>query len=229
MFSRMLRRTCSRSVSARPSSSALLSSFNRTFAVSIEEAGAMPKSYSDFSNETLIVMAVDGDYHAKCERLIRDIMSVDQVEHSVAKQTFKEMVDFNRSGRQLLKVPYYVGFTTAVGAAVLSTPMIFDLETVLWFNKYYVTTEVPGGEDLETALEVGSWAWNWMEPPLGQASFVILCLQFARGQLQNMEYKPYTGWMKAKRANRLANNYPQYHSDVVLDFADADVFNNDQH
>jgi hypothetical protein len=26
-------------------------------------------------------------------------------------------------------------------------------------------SDVPEAKDLETALEVGSWAWNWMEPP----------------------------------------------------------------
>jgi hypothetical protein len=35
-------------------------------------------------------------------------------------------------------------------------------------------------KDLETWLEVGSWSWNWMEPPLGQISFFLLCLQYSR-------------------------------------------------
>ena len=30
--------------------------------------------------------------------------------------------------------------------------------------QFYVTTDVPDDKDLETALEVGSWTWNWMEP-----------------------------------------------------------------
>ena len=32
-------------------------------------------------------------------------------------------------------------------------------------------------------LEVGSWSWNWMEPPLGQLSFFLLCLQYSRAQV----------------------------------------------
>ncbi len=35
------------------------------------------------------------------------------------------------------------------------------------FNEAFVTTDVPEAKDLETPLEVGGWAWNWMEPPLG--------------------------------------------------------------
>ena len=37
----------------------------------------------------------------------------------------------------------------------------------------YVTSDVPDAKDLETFLEVGGWAWNWMEPPLGNKKFII--------------------------------------------------------
>ena len=47
----------------------------------------------------------------------------------------------------------------------------------MWFNERYVTADVPPEKDLETWLEVGSWTWNWMEPPLGTISFVLLCVQ----------------------------------------------------
>ena len=50
--------------------------------------------------------------------------------------------------------------------------------SVFWFNDVMVTTDIPPPEDLETVLETGSWAWNWMEPPLGQLSFFLLCVQF---------------------------------------------------
>ena len=63
--------------------------------------------------------------------------------------------------------------------------------------------DVPETKDLETPLEVGSWAWNWMEPPLGQISFFLLCLQYARAQMQNLGYKPYTDWYKHRRALRI--------------------------
>ena len=49
-----------------------------------------------------------------------------------------------------------------------------------------VCADVPEAKDLETWLEVGGFAWNWMEPPLGTISFVLLCMQFARSQLQNL-------------------------------------------
>ena len=64
---------------------------------------------------------------------------------------------------------------------------MFDLGTALWFNEQFVTTEVASPEDLETILEVGSWTWGWMEPPMGQLSFFLLCLQWSRQQLINVQ------------------------------------------
>ena len=42
-----------------------------------------------------------------------------------------------------------------------------------------------------------------MEPPLGQISFFLLCMQFSRSQLENLGAKPFTAAYKAKRAARL--------------------------
>ena len=40
-----------------------------------------------------------------------------------------------------------------------------------------MTTDVPEDRDLETPLEVAIWTWSWMEPPLGQISFLLLTMQ----------------------------------------------------
>jgi hypothetical protein len=184
----------------------------------------MPTTYNDMSNEMLTIMAVDGDYKAKQERLIRNIMAVDNVEWEQAHTKFIEIQSFNRAGLGIYKLPFYSGFTVAMLAGTISFPMIFHLDTVKWFNELYVTTEVPPPEDLETPLEVGGWAWNWMEPPLGQLSFAILCLQFARGQMLNLNKQPYTTWVKSHRGERLSKKYVQYSSDIVSDFGGADSF-----
>ena len=88
--------------------------------------------------------------------------------------------------------------------------------------QFYVTTDVPDDKDLETALEVGSWTWNWMEPPLGQMSFFLLCLQYARAQLGNLGAKPYTAWFLQRRAERVAKTYPQYCANIVESFSEGD-------
>lgn len=47
--------------------------------ITIEEAKKMPKNYNEIPNDILLNMAVMGDQEAREERLIREIMAVDNV------------------------------------------------------------------------------------------------------------------------------------------------------
>ena len=80
----------------------------------------------------------------------------------------------------LLGLPFQVAVATSLVAGLASIPMVFYLPTVEFVNDFYVTADQPPLEDLETALEVGSWSWMWMEPLLGVSTFVLLCLQYMR-------------------------------------------------
>ncbi len=93
-------------------------------------------------------------------------------------------------------------------------------------NNYFHLSiaDVPDEKDLETPLEVGSFAWGWMEPPLGEISFVLLCLQYARAQLENLGAKPYTQRYRAYRANRLIKEFPKYNKVVVASFSEGESF-----
>ena len=141
---------------------------------------AMPTSVREMDNQSLITLAAMQDHDACIEMLIRHIMSKDQVSYVQALAKFDEIEAFHKQGMSLFLVPYQVGIVTAVTAAFASAPLCFHLPTVHWFNHFFVTTQIPEPDDLETWFEVGSWAWNWMEPPLGQISFFLLCLQFSR-------------------------------------------------
>ena len=88
----------------------------------------------------------------------------------------------------------------------------------LWFNEHYVTADVAEDKDLETWLEVGGWTWNWMEPVLGTASFVLLALQFSRAQLENLAIRPFTRHMRNQRGLSLVKHYPQYDADLLVSF-----------
>lgn len=147
---------------------------------SVQTAMSLPHSYEEMDNHTLLTVGALKNHDARVEILKRHIMAVDKCSHDEANETFKAIAKKNREGMWLAALPYQLGITAGVGAAVVSIPLVFDLNTTLWFNEAYVTTDVPGKEDLETGLEVGSWAWNWMEPPLGTMSFALLCLQFSR-------------------------------------------------
>ncbi|KAH8072992.1 ATP-binding cassette sub-family A [Aureococcus anophagefferens] len=197
-----------------------------------------PQTYADYSHDALLMLSVAGgapapagratpfsgagkrtrraragDDDAVVERMVRDIMLVDGVSYADANEAAAT------KGLWLTRFPYRVGIASALIAGFGSIPMCFDLHTTLWFNEGYVTTDVPEAKDLETWLEVGSWSWNWMEPPLGQASFFLLCLQYSRDQMKNIGMKPYTEWLKERRAAKLVDQFPTYNKIIVADFS----------
>lgn len=182
----------------------------------------LPHSLKQMDNNTLLTVAALKNHGARIEVLKRHIMSVDQCSYEEATATFEKIAKKNREGMALAALPYQLGIAAGVTAAMGSIPLVFDLSTTLWFNEIYVTTEVPGNEDLETALEVGSWAWNWMEPPLGTLSFSLLCLQFSRAQMDNLGIRPYTSALKKRRGKNLAKCFPQYDANVIMDFSETD-------
>lgn len=123
-------------------------------------AHSVPLSPQEMDNATLVTLASLGEHDACKEILIRHIMDVDRVDYDKATVKFVEISKKNMQGTWILNLPYKIGIVTAVGAALASFPLCFDLGTAGWFNKYYVTTDVPEPRDLETWLEVGSWTWN---------------------------------------------------------------------
>ena len=202
-------------------------SFSTPAKITIEEAKKMPRHYNEMPNDILLTMAASGDQQAREERVIREVMSVDGIEWQAARGRFHNILNANRRGLFLATLPYKVGIFLSFSAGVLSFPMIFHLDSVLLFNDYFVTTDVPDDKDLETPLEVGSWAWNWMEPPLGQISFFLLCMQYARAQLENLGAKPYTASYKARRAANLCKEFPMYDVTILTSFSEGDSFTPD--
>ena len=184
-----------------------------------------PQTYGQYGNDILVLLSDNGDDNAAAERMMRDIMAVDGVDREAAEPRLAEVAASAKSGLFLSRLPYRVGIAAALIAGFGSIPMCFDLHTTLWFNEGYVTTDVPEAKDLETWLEVGSWSWNWMEPPLGQASFFLLCLQYSREQMKNIGMKPYTEWLKSRRAAKLCEKYPEYNTLVLSAFSNS-VMNN---
>lgn len=69
--------------------------------------------------------------------------------------------------------------------------------------------------EADTMLEVGSWAWSWMEPPLGTISFFILCLQFAREKRLEIGFQNWPQRVADIEGAKLAAAYPQYDKHIV--------------
>ena len=147
---------------------------------SLGVARAMPNGFSEMENGPLIVIAEMGNHKARCEVLRRHIMMMDNVDYEDATTTLNEIEKKNRKNIIWAVLPYQIGIATALMAGIGAVPMVFNVDIALWFNHHFVTMEIPGESDLDTALETGAWTWNWMEPVLGTASFTLLCLQFSR-------------------------------------------------
>lgn len=171
------------------------------------------------SNENLVMMAETGNNEACFERLVRDVMRVDNLEYMDASKVAHGIKMENRKYVLRYASMNWLGIAGSSFCLVACVPMVFSKNVALWFNERFVTTEVPPPEDLETCWEVGAWTWNWMEPALGTGSFMLLCLQLFRAQLINMNYEPWTAKVRTWRAEHLVEVYPQYSEDIVWDFA----------
>mmetsp|Transcript_6211 Transcript_6211/g.13402 ORF Transcript_6211/g.13402 Transcript_6211/m.13402 type:complete len:276 (+) Transcript_6211:103-930(+) len=178
----------------------------------------------DMDDQTLVTLASIENHTAREEVLRRHIMDVDNVPYADACRTFATIEVINKKGHYLVALPYKIGIFSATFVGIAAIPMVFHLPTIEWFNVWAVTTDVPEMKDLETPLEVSIWSWNWMEPPLGLASFVLLCMQYVRGQMLNLGMKPYTGWIKAYRGQKLANAFPQYEEKILIAYSETANF-----
>merc|ERR1719498_2040823 len=106
-------------------------------------AKAMPRLPYEFSNESLMVMAASGATFAHRERMVREIMSVDECTWDEAQPKLLEMEQSNKSGLFFVTLPYRIGIVTGVFAAFATIPLCFHEGVALRFNEAFVTTDVP--------------------------------------------------------------------------------------
>jgi hypothetical protein len=147
---------------------------------SLKMAKAMPLSYREMENASLVALGAMADNDACREMLIRHIMAVDEISYEDASWKFLDIEEKNHKHMYLLALPFQIGVGGCLGAGLISIPLVFHLPTVEYFNLHYVTAEHPPLKELETVLEVGGWSWAWMEPCLGVCTFVLLCMQYMR-------------------------------------------------
>jgi hypothetical protein len=202
---------------------------NKPKAVSLAEIHEhrASRNFCEMTNEELLPYAVRDILGACRERLVREIMAVHNISWDDAQSKMEEIDNANKAfGTKftsavgyLASTPYFVGITASVTAGIASIPLVFDLDSAKRFNEHYVTADVAEEKDLETWLEVGSWTWSWMEPVLGQVSFLLLCLQFARNQMINLKWRPYSHALRNIRSRRLQRAFPEYNAMVLHQFS----------
>lgn len=199
-------------------------SFNSEGKPTIEYAKSMKTSFTSMSNMDIIHLASEGDPMANREVLTRHIMSVDNIEYDEAAKIFTKIREVHRGNVILHFAPYHLGLVVSLAGAAASFPLVFEYNTVMAFNDGWVTMDIPEPKDLETWLEVGAFSWNWMEPILGQVSFVLLCLQFARAQFLNLGLRPYGKLVRDLRVKRLIKHFPQYDPRILSNYSITDPY-----
>ena len=175
------------------------------------------------SNESIVMLAIQNNHVAREEMLRRDIMRKDKVTWKEANDVVRQMKENVRNILTGGTAPYRVGAVVSCVAGFASIPLVFGHDTVEAFNDAFVTMDSVPESDLATVLEVGSWSWNWMEPPLGTISFFLLCVQYARNQITNIgaSQSPYQAFLYRVRRKKLSKLYPQYDRSILNNFCET--------
>lgn len=188
----------------------------------IEDAERQPTHVCEMSHQSLAELAMLDNHSAHRERLIREIMAVDGVPWGAAHKVLDKFDEYNERYYWLESLPYRIGIVGAFIGGVMGTLMVFWKPVALFYGENIAGEELPEGvKDISemTTNQVGTWTWSWMEPMIGVASFVLLCCQFSRAQVQKMNMKTYGEQLLQRRADRLARRFPQYDQSMVRAWA----------
>lgn len=183
------------------------------------------RPYKNYDDETLYLLCKAFQVpKIQEERMRREIMDIDKCDTSRADLVLSEMSELLHSRAAVYSWPYSLGFVCLGGSLIASMPMVFSKRCAIWFNEAYVTADVPPADDIETLLEIGSWTWNWMEPPLGTASFCILAAQYCKSYMVKLGIAPYRVYFEAKNNKILQKQYPRYDRGTIKDFVHSKRF-----
>lgn len=185
----------------------------------IKMALQQPAHVCELGHQALAELAVHGNHAARRERLLREIMKTDNCTWEEAHEVLFAMDEHNEKFYWLESMPYRLGIFFAFVAGVAGTLLVFYSPVAVPFAKDIVGEDEP--EELAdlTVNQVGIWTWQWMEPLIGTASFVLLCLQFSRAQLVKMNMNTWGDVVLNYRAYRLAKTFPRYDASICSAWA----------
>ena len=186
------------------------------------------RRFSEFSNETLAVMATLGVHGASKERMLREIMRVDGCSYVEAYAVLAKMNLHLEGGTSLHKLPYQAIIAGAWALGVVLIPLgVFQKDLAIWFAVEHVGVELPPMSEIDTVWKVGTWTWQWMEPIIGTWSFVLLALQLIRANGLMIDAKPFNERILTARADDLFKQFPDYEREIVRDYSKSDPFGRD--
>jgi len=178
---------------------------------SVKYASKQPTHVSELGHDTLAELAMNHNHSATRERLLREIMCVEDVSWEEAHKTLDRLDEFNEKFYWYESLPFRIGITGAFVIAIGGTMMVFHRPVAVWYAVNVAGEAQPEDISNFTVNQVGTWTWSWMEPMIGTASLVLLCCQFARGQARSMCMKTYGEYILQWRANRLARHIDESH------------------
>ena len=186
------------------------------------------RRFSEFSNETLAVMASLGVHGASKERMLREIMRVDGCSYVEAYAVLAKMNLHLEGGTSLHKLPYQAIIAGAWALGVVLIPLgVFQKDLAIWFATEHVGVELPPLSEIDTVWKVGTWTWQWMEPIIGTWSFVLLALQLIRANGLMIDAKPFNERILTARADDLYKMFDRYEREIVRDYSKSDPFGRD--
>ena len=186
------------------------------------------RRFSEFSNETLAVMATLGVHGASIERMLREIMRVDCCSYVEAYAVLAKMNLHLEGGTSLHKLPYQAIIAGAWALGVVLIPLgVFQKDLAIWFATEHVGVELPPMSEIDTVWKVGTWTWQWMEPIIGTWSFVLLALQLIRANGLMIDAKPFNERILTARADDLYKMFDRYEREIVRDYSKSDPFGRD--
>lgn len=102
-----------------------------------EEVFYMPRKFRQCDNKTVFTLAILGKHGARRERLVREIMRVDMCDWETARGKVEIINKVNDQKAWFAKLPYRIGVLIGF-SGVLSVPLVFHRESVLWCAEHIV-------------------------------------------------------------------------------------------
>merc|ERR1711879_787210 len=106
-----------------------------------------------------------GNHSADKERLIREIMQVDNVSWEDAHKKFVEIDIYNEQFYWRQTLPYRIGIVGALVGGIAGTAMVFYAPVAELYGTQIAGESLPDDvEDISclTTNQVGTWTWTWM-------------------------------------------------------------------
>lgn len=201
-----------------------LANWRQEIRPTVETARMQPTHICEMGHNVLAQLALQGNHHAHRERMIREIMSVDNVSWEEAHKVLEAMDEYKEKYYWPTTMPYRIGICIAFCFATASCLLVFHPPLALWYGEEIAGFSLKDDCDKDsidemTINKVGMWTWQWMEPMIGTASFMLLCAQFMRAQFVKMHMKTFLDIMESKKADRLARKFTQYDKSMVRTWA----------